>query len=260
MKLSRRVALDGIQLDEVDASVVIQGADPGTPRESISAVSVWGGSGQRITGEHFDVLEASVTYAINKPKESMADRRTVFDKVNKWAKKGWLTMNFMTGKRMRVDKVILPAMGDPRNQSSEWTITFRAYNVPFWQDATATSVTDTLTAATEKTKTVSNPGNATTVLDVEFTNTSGETCTTFEVKIGTKKLELTGLSLANNAKLTIGHGTDGRLTITAGSANVYGKQTAGGLTDLYLQPGDNTVKVKAEKAGSVTLSCYGRYI
>lgn len=261
MKLTRRAALDGVQLDAVDAAVVIRGMDAGTPHETIQAAGLYGGFGSRMTMQHYDSLDATVTYAILIPGKQVAARRAVFDAVNAWAvKKGWLTMSNMAGKRMRVDKVILPTMGDPMDWNAEFTITFRAYDVPFWQDDTATEVTDTLSAETEKSLTVTAPGTAPAVLDAEFTNTSGGTCTAFEIEIGGKAMTLTGLALANNAKLIISHGTDGKLRITAGGANAYGNQEPGGLSDLVLQPGNNTVTAEADAGGSLKLSNFGRYL
>lgn len=261
MILAKRIALNGNQLDAQDTSIVIRHIDPGVPKESVSAVSLMGGSGQRVTMQHVDTLEVSVTFAIDKPKKRLADRRTVFDKAVKWAsQKGWLTVNWMASKRMRVDKVVYPSSGDLWNWTDDYTIVFRAYGVPFWQDDTATTVTDTLSASTAKTKTLTAPGTAPTVADVEFKNTSGSACTTFAVEIGGKTMELTGLALAQNESLIISHGTDGILRITEGGRNAYGKQTGGGLEDLYIQPGDNSIKVTAATAGNLTLSCYGRYM
>lgn len=261
MILSKRIALNGNYLDAQDTSIVIRRIDPGVPKESVSAVSLMGGWGQRMTMQHFDTLEASVTFAIDKPKKNMADRRTVFDKAIKWAsQKGWLTVNWMANKRLRVDKVIYPSSGDLWNWTDDFTIVFRAYGVPFWQDNTATSVTDTLSAATAKTKTLTAPGSAPTVAEIEYTNTSSSACTTFKVEIGGKTMELTGLALAQNEKLIITHGTDGVLQITEGGRNAYGKQTGGGMDDLVIQPGNNSIKVTAQRAGSLTISCYGRYL
>ena len=49
MILSRRVALNGQQLDELHDAIVIRSIDPGVPNESISAVDRMGGAGSRIT-------------------------------------------------------------------------------------------------------------------------------------------------------------------------------------------------------------------
>ena len=50
MILSRRVALGGVQLDEIHEAIVIRSIDPGVPNETINAVERMGGAGQRITG------------------------------------------------------------------------------------------------------------------------------------------------------------------------------------------------------------------
>ena len=134
MILSKRVALGGQQLDELHDAIVIRSIDPGVPNESISAVDRMGGAGSRITGDHFSTIDVSVTYAIDIPKRRMAERRAVFDLVNAWAnRKGWLTVNWLENRRMYVDKTILPGSGDLWEWTSEFTIVFRAYNVPFWQ-------------------------------------------------------------------------------------------------------------------------------
>lgn len=263
MKLTRRVSYGGVELDTVDASIVIRSADPGVPKESISAASLFGGWGQRMTSQHWDMIEASVTFAIDLPKKSVAARRTVFDKAVKWAVNAAnheLTMTQMGTRKLIVDKVIVPGSGDLWNWTDEYTIAFRAYRVPFWQDATATTVTDTLTANTEKTKTVTVPGSAPNVLDVSFKNTANSATETFEVNVNGKTMKLTSLSLANGKFLLITHGTDDILRITEDGVSAYGKQTAGGAEDLYLKPGDNTVKVKASTAGEIILNCKGRYL
>ena len=263
MKLTRRVSFGGVQLDTVDASIVVRSADPGVPQESVSAAGLFGGWGQRITSRHWDMIEASVTFAIDLPKKSVEARRTVFDKAIKWAANAAnreLTMTPMGTRKLIVDSVVLPGSGDLWNWTDEYTIGFRAYFVPFWQDATATTVTDTLVADTEKVKTVSVPGSAPNVLDVSFKNTANSATATFEVNVNGKTLKLTSLALANGKYLLITHGTDDILRITEDGVSAYGKQTAGGAEDLYLNPGNNTVKVKASTAGEIILSCKGRYL
>ena len=261
MILAKRIALNGNYLDAQDTSIVIRRIDPGVPKESVSAVSLMGGYGQRMTMQHFDTLEVSVTFAIDKPKKSMDERRAVFDKAIAWAsQKGWLTVNWMENRRMYVDKVVYPSSGDMWNWTDEYTIVFRAYGVPFWQDDTTTEAQNTLSAGTAKTITLTAAGTVETVMDVEYTNTSRSTCTTFKIEIAGKTLELTGLTLAQNKSLIITHGTDGILEITEDGVSAYGKQTGGGMDDLYIQPGENSIRVTAQRAGNITLSCYGRYM
>lgn len=256
MILSRRVSLGGVQLDEIHESVVIQSMDPGVAHENVSAVNRMGGVGQRMTGQHWETLEAKVSYAIDIAKENITDRRAVFDAVNAWAKKkGWLRMNSMPGRMMYVDKVVLPSAGDLRKWTEEFPLTFRAYNVPFWQDETATQVTGNTAAG--GTVVLDVPGMERTVLDAVFQNQSGKEVTRLTVTAGNYAITLTGLNLSGNGRLEISHGTDGLLQITADGTSVYSKYT--GADDLYADPGSVNVSWTADRAGILTVSCRGRY-
>ena len=135
MILSKRVALGGVQLDELHERIVILAVDPGVPNETIQATPRMGGVGQRMTSQHWNQLDVSVTYGIDVPKTNMALRREIFDAVNTWAlRRGWLTTNEMPNRRMYVEKVVVPGSGDLWKWTAQFTVVFRAYNVPFWQD------------------------------------------------------------------------------------------------------------------------------
>ena len=262
MILTRRAALGGSQLDSQDTSIVIRSTNPGTPQETVNTVSLMGGSGQRIAGRHYEILEASVAYAIDKPKKQLTARRAVFDKVNAWAlNKGWLTMNCMSGKRMWVEDVVIPSSGDLFNWTDEYTITFKAYGVPFWQDDTATEVT--IAAADSGAGTITVPGVAETVCYAEITNVSGSTINTMSVTIGSSSFSFSNLGLADDEVLMIGHQNNGVLFIRIYDGNLYrdayGKRTGGSADDLYVNPGSNDITITG---GSVTatVSCYGRYV
>jgi len=263
MILTRRAALNGSQLDQVDSRIVIRSMDPGVPHENIGAADRMGGAGQRMTAQHWQYIDASVTFAIDVPKKQLALRREIFDKAKKWAlAKGWLTFNYMTGKRLRVDKVVVPGSGDLWNWTNEYTITFRAYNVPFWQDSTAT--TEEIAAADENTGTITVPGEEETVCDAEITNASGSTIDALTVTVGSSSFEFSGLGLADEERLVIGHGDDGILYIrkytgTSYFVRVMDKRTGGSADDLYVQPGDNTITITGGDV-TATVSCYGRYV
>lgn len=251
MITSKRVSLAGTQLDSVDNRIVIRNVDTGVPHETLQSVSRMG-AGQRMTVQHWDSLDVRVTFGIDIPKTNLAERREVWEKVMSWAMQtGWLTVNYMTGRRMYVDKAILPSSGDLWAWADDFTITFRAYGIPFWQDDTATSVT-----GTSGNLIITVPGNVKTVMDISFTNTSGSSISDINFSTGGNIITLTGISLANNGTVTISHGNDGLLRIYKGSTSIYEKYT--GADDLYVNPGSNLVTV--DKTGSMTASCYGRYV
>lgn len=257
MILSKRVALGGVQLDELHDAIVIRSIDPGVTKESVSAVTRMGGFGQRMTGQHWDTLEVSVSYAIDIPKREMVLRRQIFDAVNAWAlKKGWLTVNWLENRRFYVDKVVLPGSGDMWAWTDEFTITFRAYNVPFWQDALPAQVSSGTAASGSVTVQVG--GNVQSVLDVTFQNRSGMTINSFWVQANGNRITLSSLGLGGSSALTINHGTDGLLRIKIGSTSVYQKYT--GADDLFVNPGNVGVTFAADRAGTLTVQSYGRWV
>lgn len=262
MKLKRRIALGTSQLDEVDDSIVIRSINPGVPHESVSTVNLMGGSGQRVTAQHWEYLEVSVTYAINIPKEQLAERREVFDAANEWALgKGWLSINYMTGKRMWVDKVVIPGSGDLFEWNAEFTITFRAYAVPFWQDDTATE--EEIAVADEGSGTIEVPGMQETVCEAEITNESGSTINTLSITVGNCSMSFTNLGLDDDERLVIGHGTDGILYIRIYTGDVLYRSAmakrTGGNDELYVMPGENDITITGGDVSAV-VSCCGRYL
>lgn len=260
MILSRRVALNGLQLDELYGRIVIRGVETGVPDESIKGVNLMGGAGQRVASQHWETMEVTVRFAIDVPKTDLITRRRIWEDVCSWAmggEGGWLTVNYLLGRRFFVDKAVLSAPGDLREWTDEYTITFRAYHIPFWQDEIPAKVT--ATNSTGGTMTLRVGGMFPTVADVDFTNTSGSTMSTFSITAGGNTISLTGLALADDETLKIHHGTDGILRITEGGRNAYGKQSTGGANDLYVNPGNVTVAVAAQQAGNLTVSAIGRY-
>ena len=257
MILSKRVSLHGVQLDELHEAIVIRSIDPGVPKETINAVSRMGGWGQRVTGEHWDTLEVSVTYAIDVPKHNMALRRQIFDAVNVWALgKGWLTVNWMEGRRFYVDKVIIPGSGDLWNWTDEFTLVFRAYNIPFWQDELPSQATSG-TAASGRVY-IPVAGTVQTVLNVDVRNRSGMTINNLWVQANGNRITLSNLGLGGSSTLTIDHTASGLLRVRIGSTSVYGKYT--GADDLTVTPGTVAVDFAADRAVTVTAQAYGRWV
>ena len=256
MILSRRVALGGVQLDELDASIVIRSVDPGMARENVTAVNRMGGAGQRVTFRHWETIEANVSFAIDLPKRQLAARKQIWDKVIAWAnRKGWLTFNYIEGRRLYVDQVIYPDSGDLWAWTDEFTLTFRAYNVPFWQDETPASVTGDVTNGRLW---LEIPGNVRGVLDLTAQNISGMGIQNFKVTAGGCVIELKGINLGGAETLSISHGTDGLLRITAGGRNLYSMYQ--GSDDLFVYPGSCAIDIATQRAVRVTAACYGRWI
>lgn len=259
MILSRRVALGGVQLDEIHERIVIRSVDTSVPHEDVQAVNRLGGWGMRMTSNHWETLEVAVNVAIDVPKRELALRREIFEAITAWAmKKGWLTVSYMPERRLYVDKVVLPSSGDLWQWTAEFPITFRAYNVPFWQDTEAGKLT--VKNITNGSRTIEVGGIMPTVVNATLKNISGANITRATVEAGSSKIILEGISLGANASLTISHGNDDRLRIKAGDTNVYAKMQPGSTDLLQVNPGTVTVKVNCPRAVELSMNWRGRYV
>ena len=111
MILSRRVALNGQNLDEIYGRIVIRSIEFEAPKEDIQTIGKMGGFGQRITSHRYETLDVVVKWAMDVPKTDLIMRRRIYDDVGRWAMQtGWLTVNFMPERRLWVDKTeISPA-------------------------------------------------------------------------------------------------------------------------------------------------------
>lgn len=262
MILSRRVSIGGTQLDEIDDAVVIRNVDTGVSHESVNSVNRMGGFGQRMTMQHWESLEVNVTFAIDIDKRNLERRREVFDAVMAWAKvKGWLRTTSQPGKRMRVDKVVLPAAGDLREWTREYTLTFRAYGVPFWQEINPAELA--VNSITNGTKSFEVGGIERTVADVTARNISGQTIADITITVGNNTMVFKGLNLLGTETLHIYHGTDGLLRIRAetstASRNCFSLRTPESADDFYVDPGTVSVKVESKRAVKLTVTAAGRW-
>lgn len=262
MILSRRVSLGGKQLDEIDNAIVIRGVDTGVAHESVNSVNRMGGFGQRMTTQHWETLEVAVTFAIDIPKGELKRRREVFDDVMAWAKaKGWLKTTAQPGKRMRVDKVILPGAGDMRDWTRDYTITFRAYGVPFWQESSPATLE--VNSITNGTKNFEVGGLERTVADVKAQNISGQNISDITITVNGNAFIFKGINLSGNETLRIYHGTDGLLRIRAetstASRNCFSLRTPESADDFYVDPGTVAVKVESKRAVKLTVEAAGRW-
>ena len=266
MILSKRVKLGGVQLDELDESIVIRGADPGTPQQSAVTSERMGGAGSRLISTRYDSLKATVTFAIDLPKRRMGKRGEVIDLINAWAKpKTWLYFTHLNkGRRMYVERVVLPGREDLWDWTKDYTIEFWNYNVPFWETASGeTAITDKkITGGAVASTTIEIDGTADSVADVTFENISGKTINNFYIKTGSSEMTLNGVNLAANEKLVIDHRADGTLRARAvtstGSRSVYGLIT--GSDDLIVSPGRTAIQVSASRAGKLTVLNNARWL
>ena len=267
MRLKRRVALGGVQMDSLDNRILIAGVEPGAGKEQISTVPLYGGVGSRVTGKHRDSLDVTVKFGVWRGSEEAEARAAVLEKVMAWAAGGgWLTLNSKPDRRLRVILAQAPGEGDLYTIGNQYTLTFRALGVPYWQAKEPEIVQ--VKNANSLDVAFGVAGSVETVLEASFKNTSGSTVNSFQVASGGQQLVFAGLGLANNETLHIDHLDNGerytfraRIESTAGVyRSVLDKRTGSSDDEIQMTPGSRRVTASAGGVGTIRISCYARFL
>ena len=262
MILRHRIALNGVQLDELDERILVLGVNDGAAKEAVSTVSLFGGVGQRVTARHRESLDVIVRFGLRIKAGDLQGRSELFERVAGWAAGGgWLTVNYRPNRRIYVTCAQLPAAGDLAEWNGEYSITFRAYGVPYWMQESITNFAVESTRGATRWLTV--PGTADTVLEVNATNLSGMEIATATIQAGGGVIALENLHLGPWEILVLDHDENGLLRIRIAGANGWRSamacRTAWSSDDLTVSPGAVAVTFTAQRAVQLVVGCYGRY-
>lgn len=258
MQLAHRVALNGVQLDEVDNRIIIKGIEEAAGKEVISAVSPAFGCGQRVTNRRRDTLDLTVKFSLNLRTTELQERSEVFEAVNKWAVNGgYLTINYKPNRRLYVVCAQCPGAGDQYARTTVYTITFRAYSIPYWEEETPrTAATGT---STNTSCSLEVGGSAETVADITLYNRSGMSINNVTINAAGNVMTFESLGMGANETLTISHTADGLVRIRVGSRSAMAKRTASSANDLRVMPGQRAFSFRADRACQMSVSVRGRF-
>lgn len=268
MKLAHRVELNGEQLDDIDGRIIIKGVESGAGKMKITAQTLGGSIGQRVTSIQRETMDVTVKFSLDIDEDDMDERTELLEEINAWAREGgWLTCTHKPGRRIRVICVQHPGEGDPYEWTTVYTITFRAYAVPYWQDDAPRRVTASGASFNQQ---IRVDGSAETVMDFQYTNASNSVCNTMTINTGLAEMRFAGLGIAKNETFEIGHdeetgliyirirGTDGVYrSVLEKRVSTTEFQSA---NDLKIKPGKPTVQITAQRTGTMVISTFGRYL
>lgn len=265
MQLAHRVSLNGQELDELDNRIIIKGIEEAAGKETFSAVSYGGRDGQRVTNHRRDTLDVTVKFALNIRRDQLQERSNIFELVNKWAANGgWLKVNYKAGRHVYVVCAQAPGAGDQWKRTNEYSITFRAFGVPYWQQEVESALRIQNISSLSN-RAIGVDGSTQTVMNVEFRNTSGSTANTFSITASGKTFAFSDLGLANGETLVIDHTAEGVLRIRIKSSggsyrSAFNKRTPESADELFISPGTIYVSMSSQRAGTLTVSYAGRFI
>ena len=266
MELKRRVALGGSYLDAANSKICVQSIELADAKENITAVSAAAGFGQRITGARRDMADVVVRFSIDIKKTSLASRAAALEAANAWAAKAtngaWLTVNYRSARRIWVRLVQAPGEGNLWEWTKAFSITFRAYGVPYWEDASA-STKAIGTDDDEGSDTITVAGSAPAQIEFTALNTSGSTINTLSITCGGKTMSFASLGLADGETLSIDH-DNGLLRIRRLTGGAYvsamAARTSASADDFTALPGSVSVSYTAGGNCTVTASWRARHL
>ena len=261
MRTKVSIAINGVELHALDQAIILQGVQEQAPSWNITAADRSTNIGQRVTGFQQRFRDVIVQFVIDE--KDILRREDILQKVAAWGGNGGsLTVNYRPRQQLRVICSAMPAVQGIEKRAGMFQMTFRAYNVPMWEDMDETAVT--VSAAASGSASMRIRANGGGKLRAEATNSSGSTCDTVTISGGGRSISFASLELANGEKLIIDYTDDDiqRIRILNGTTyrSALDKRTAASHDDILLQAGANTVTVSSGQALSWKIYTFGRWI
>lgn len=211
-------------------------------------------------GEWIDGIRrkgTTVTVSFIMKKTDIVDRQTVVQAVAGWASKGILKTSDRPWQQLHVRCVEPPFVTDTCDWTQPITMTFQAFEHPFWEERTPAEAS--LSSGTSGSGTMYVPGNVGSAL-VEATVTPGSsTVNNITLTVGDTSITLTGVSATSSQPVTITYDENGIQSIKRGTTSILDKRT--GSDDLLAECGQlTTVSFTASAAASVSFRARGLWL
>lgn len=262
MQTKVTVVLNFVAMHTLDTRIVIQKVTELAPNWNINTAGKASLIGQRYVSTEKRYREVQVTFAIDEV-QNLGTRMSVLQKVANWAKNGGTMMlGYRDMQRLQVVCTGFPQINGIDAWTENYTVTFRAYDKPFWEQGSPNVVT-AHSANTNVTLNMSF-GNDNSKLIVSATNNQTNVCNTLIVKRGTEQIEMSNLGLAAGETFILDYDERDiqRMRIRNGSTyrSVMDKRTAASADDIWVVPLNNSITVQAGAVLDWELSSYGRWI
>ncbi|MDO4838932.1 MAG: hypothetical protein Q4B32_11165 [Clostridia bacterium] len=248
--------MNGISLAALDERILITDIEEEGAPQTLTVCDLPGREGSRFIRRRRTTLTVKIRLVIRE--RSIPRRRILLEKLARWCTDGYLTLSDRRGQRLGCVCVQGVEGVSVTGWAEEITLIFRAYGLPWWEDA----VPKTLTLATGEEGSLRVGGTAeTTWAEAEaacltavdtLTLTCGDTAMTF-----------TGLAMTPGETLCVTWDREGlqRISIQGdNSRSALGNRTADSADDLLLPIGKTVpLRVEADGQVSVTFRARGRY-
>lgn len=255
--MARRIDiwLNGVALRDVDPRILISELRDTVPRMETKFGDNPGRDGQRLMT--YRRVNKVITIDVQlRELFRLDERQRILDEIGRWMTEGWLQSSTQPGKRIYVIPTAFPAMAEARKYTATYQLGFTAAASPFWEEERPRILT--LDSGTSGAGTIVNPGSVEAYPEIIVTANSS-TLTSINITVGATSFQLSGLSVAQGAHVSIDHDARGLLRIMTGGTSLMGKRSAASSDELICEPGQSAVGFTADKSVDVSVSVRGRY-
>lgn len=229
-----RVWLDGKGLTDIDPAIVILDVSHPVPQVSTQTVEHARYHGARMMRQKLGENSVTISFEIHEYNPAM--RQSINDRVTAWAMAGGaLTTDDRPGKRLHVVCTTPPSITSSKGWTNRMTMTFTAFDNPFWEDTNQTML---FLSGTSDGGDLYGPGSADNPFVEAEIKPSGK-LTALTINAADSSFSFTGLSIPSGKTLSIYY--DERMTLhierTDTGASMLSKRTPESDDDLIIPLG-----------------------
>lgn len=255
------VSLNGISLADLDPGIGIVEVRE-VPVEETQVIQHVLTDGDPLAWSRRARLEIHLSLFL---KESDPEHHTaVLSEVATWAKSlGWLTASWRPGLRLQIDGCTMPGLPALREWNKPVELVLAAYTRPYWEDAEATEVSQSMRRGTVQMQVEGQLPYAR--LEADIQNTATQLITSLEITVfaGDEQvtfLSLQGLSVGSGEHIEITYDAHGFLRITAAGQSCMASRSSGSSDEIRIRTGTvNDITIDAGRNALVILRARGQY-
>jgi hypothetical protein len=182
--------MNNVSLASLDDSILVLDIQPVPVAPQYKTIRTAGANGAIVRDPYYEKSSVNILFEIHE--YDIADRMEICQSIQKWASAGILTTNDRDGQQLNAVCESFPTV-NAKSWTEQLSMTLSGYKPPFWEDATAT--TQTVTVSGDEVS-VGVPGNVAETL-VSATVTASASISTMTFNVGEKTIILSGLSLSS---------------------------------------------------------------
>lgn len=259
------VALDGRSMSALADEIIIRDVIEEPEERDLYRRNRANSPGQIVTGAVRRSLKVRVLYVIRT--QDVQRRAQILDMISAWAQAGGaLSVTYRPGIALQTTLEEPPSLSSSLRWRQDLTLTFSAYEVPFWRSTSAKEhglvtgeAVDGLYGYTGEIMCESTADS--TPVSARMRNASGMAMTRLYITVGDTRFAFESMSVDPGRYVVIAYDQHGTLSIKDDQGTqLMQYRTGASDDDLICKPGANAVSVSADVPVIGTLSYHERYV